>query len=322
MAAANGAHRGRRGAAPADSRRNRGRMDLRQLRYFAAVAETCHFGQASERLRVSQSTISQTIRALEDELGVILLERTTRQVAPTPAGEFLQSEADQIFERVEEAEAGVRRLSAGRSGVLRVAMTGIATYAYLPRIAQLLREHLSGVVLSVQGDMLTPDQCDALRSGSLELGILRPPVVGPDIATVPFVTEGLLLAMPEGHPLVSKPDLSLADLRDEPWVAYSGTHSPINDAVTRACLDAGFMPRREHVGQTTSVLIGLVSAGMGVALVTEGIRALPRRGVVFREVPGVGEVEEVLAFRASTRNPVVSAAVSLLSARDGWAIPS
>ncbi|KQZ11730.1 LysR family transcriptional regulator [Microbacterium sp. Root53] len=292
-------------------------MDLRQLRYFTAVAETCHFGQASERLQVSQSTISQAIRALEDELGATLLERTTRLVTVTTAGAFLYSEAEQIFRRVDEAAVAVKRLAAGKSGFLRLGMTGIATYAYLPRIARLLREELHGVVLSVRGDMLTPDQCDALRSGALGLGILRPPVVGDGIETLPFVKERLLLAMPEAHPLADKPDLTLIDLRDEAWVAYDGDHSPLNDAASHACLQAGFTPRRAHFGLTTSVLLGLVAAGLGVTLVPEGARALPRQGVRFREVDGVGELEQVLAFRKDARDPVVDAAVSLLQAR--WA---
>jgi DNA-binding transcriptional LysR family regulator len=260
-------------------------MDLRQLRYFMAVAETCHFGQASERLQVAQSTISQAIRALEDELGATLLERTTRLVSVTTAGTFLYSEAEQIFRRVDEAAVAVRRLAAGTTGFLRLGMTGITTYAFLPRIARLLREELHGVVLSVRGDMLTPDQCDALRSGTLGLGILRPPVVGDGIETVPFVTERLLLAMPDGHPLADKPDFALIDLRDESWVAYDGDHSPLNEAATHACLQAGFAPRREHFGMTTSVLLGLVAAGLGVTFVPEGARCpaasgcpLPRGG--------------------------------------------
>lgn len=292
-------------------------MDLRQLRYFATVAETCHFGQASERLQVSQSTISQAIRALETELGVTLLDRTTRLVTLTAAGVFLQSEAEQIFSRVDEAALGVARLSAGQTGLLRMGMTGTATYAYLPRIARILREELPDVALSVQGDMLTPDQCDALRAGTLELSILRPPVVGDGITTVPFITESLLLAIPAAHRLADQQEISLADLRDDPWVAYSGQHSPLNEAVTRVCLEAGFSPRREHAGRTTSVLLGLVAAGLGVAVVPEGVRALPQDSVVFREIPGAGTLEQVLAYRSAPHNPIVDAAVPLLA--KAWA---
>lgn len=292
-------------------------MDLRQLRYFAVVAETCHFGQASERLQVSQSTISQAIRTLETELGVTLLDRTTRLVTLTAAGAFLQSEAEQIFSRIDEAASGVARLSAGQAGLLRIGMTGTATYAYLPRIARVLREELPDVALSVQGDMLTPDQCDALRAGTLELGILRPPVVGDGITTVPFIRESLLLAIPATHRLADQADISLVDLRDDPWVAYSSQHSPLNEAVTRICLEAGFSPRRQHAGLTTSVLLGLVAAGLGVTVVPEGVRALPQEGVVFREIPDAGTLEQVLAYRSAPHNPIVDAVVPLLAS--SWA---
>ena len=199
------------------------------------MAETCHYGQAAERLQVSQSALSQTIRQLESELGVSLLTRTTRQVLLTPAGEFLRSEAQQMLSRLNETTDGVRRFSSGQKGLLRLGLTGTAAFAYLPRIARTLRRDLPEVELAVHADMLTPEQCDGIRAGRLDLGILRPPVVGDDIATTPFTTEPLLVAMPANHRLAGKPAISVADLRDEPWVTYSSHHSIINETAIRLC---------------------------------------------------------------------------------------
>lgn len=288
-------------------------IDVRQLRYFSALADTLHYGQAAERLQVSQSALSQTIRQLETELGVTLLNRTTRQVVLTPAGEFLRSEAQQMLSRLDETTDGVRRFSAGQKGLLRLGLTGTAAFAYLPQIARTLRQRLPEVELAVHADMLTPDQCDGIRAGSLDIGILRPPVVGNDIATTPFTTEPLLLAMPADHRLADRSIISVTDLRNEPWVTYSSHHSVLNETATRMCREAGFTPRREHAGAGTSVLLGLVAAGLGVALVPGGVRAFPMEGVVFHELDESEPLELVLAFHASGGSSVARLALPLLT---------
>ena len=119
-------------------------MDLRHLRYFAAVADTCHFGQAAQHLHVAQPALSYAIRQLEAELDVTLFNRTTRQVSLTAAGEFLRGEAARILAGVDEAERGVRRIAAGRSGLLRLGLTGTAAFSHLPRIARMVKRELPG----------------------------------------------------------------------------------------------------------------------------------------------------------------------------------
>src|SRR6476659_9332685 len=145
-------------------------MELRHLRYFIAVAKTCHFGQAAEQLHVAQPALSYAIRQLEAELGASLFTRTTRQVSLTAAGEFLQAEATRILAGVDDAVRGARRIAAGRSGLVRLGLTGTAAFSHLPRIARVVKRELPGVALEVQADMLTPDQCEGLRTGTLDLG--------------------------------------------------------------------------------------------------------------------------------------------------------
>src|SRR6478736_1600831 len=183
-------------------------MELRHLRYFAAVAETCHFGQAAEQLLVAQPALSYAIRQLEAELDVTLFNRTTRQVSLTTAGEFLRGEAARILAGVDEAEQGVRRIAAGRSGLLRLGLTGTAAFSHLPRIARMVKRELPGVALEIRADMLTPVQCDSLRNGSLDLGVLRPPAVGEDIELRTIDVESLILAVSVDHRLPVEPLVS------------------------------------------------------------------------------------------------------------------
>ena len=288
-------------------------MDFRQLRYFSVVAETRHFGQASEQLHVTPSAISQAIRQLEAEFGVVLLNRSTRHVEVTAAGRWLKAEAEQILGRLDEATTGIRRFSAGSAGLLRLGLTGVAAFAYLPRIARAMKRQLPDVALSIHADMLTPEQCEGLTSGSLDLGFLRPPAVGRGLATAPFVTEPLLLALPSGHRLATAPEIHIADLADEPWVAYSDQHSLLNEAATRMCRRAGFEPRREHVCAGTAVLLALVSGGMGIAVVPGGVRAFPMVGIVFRPLAEAEHLEIVIAYRADNDDPGVRAAIRVLT---------
>ena len=289
-------------------------MELRHLRYFAAVADTCHFGQAAEQLHVAQPALSHAIRQLEAELEATLFNRTTRQVALTPAGEYLRAEAARILGSVDDAQRGVRRIAAGRSGLLRLALTGTAAFSHLPRIARVVKRELPAVALEIQADLLTPAQCEGLRTGALDLGVLRPPAVGEDIEMVTLEAESLLVAVSADHRLAVEPVVSLADLRSEPFVSYASRDSAVNDAVLRSCRRAGFVPRREHLAPGTAVLLALVAAGLGVAVVPESVRALPLDGVVFRDLVDAGTVELALAWRRGADNPVVDTVVEVLRA--------
>jgi DNA-binding transcriptional LysR family regulator len=278
-------------------------VELRHLRYFAAVADTCHFGAAAERLHIAQPALSQAIRQLESELGVTLFTRTTRQVRLTPAGRFLREEAERVLGAVDDSVRGVRRIADGRLGLVRIAFTGTAVVTQLPRIARVVKQELPGVALEIHGDVLTPGQCDGLRDGSLDLGVLRPPVSGEGLSVRTIEVEPLVLALPGDHRLATEQEIAMADLRTEGFVLYADRESAVNAAVLRSCRDAGFTPRREHEVTGTVVLLALVAAGLGIALVPASARSLPVPGVTFREVPDAGSIEVALAWRPQEDSP-------------------
>ena len=214
-------------------------MELRHLRYFAEVAETRHFGRAADRLHMAQPALSQSIRQLEAELGTPLFVRTTRQVRLTPAGEFFQLEVARILESVEAGVRGVRRIAAGRQGLVRIAFTGSAAHTELPRMARIVKRELPGMALEIHADLLTPAQVDGLHDGTLDLGVLRPPMPGDGLASRTLSTEPLVLAVAEDHPLAHQPSISMSDLRTERFVLFSGPDSAVNDAVLRSAREVG-----------------------------------------------------------------------------------
>ena len=289
-------------------------IELRQLRYFAAVAETCHFGQAAERLHLAQPGLSQAIRQLESELGATLFTRTTRHVALTQAGEFLYAQARRLLDGADAAVRGVRSIADGRHGLVRLGLTGTAVVSHLPHLARTIKRELPEVALEIHADLLTPAQCERLRDRTLDLGILRPPAVGEEIAVQTLDIEPLVLALPADHRLAAEPVIALADLRNEPFIGFADKDSIVNDVVLQRCRDAGFVPRREHDAPGTSVLLALVAAGLGVALVPGAVRALPLAGVKFRDVVDAGTIELALAWATAAETPVTAAVRTLILA--------
>lgn len=288
-------------------------MELRHLRYFLAVAQTCHFGRAAKQLHIAQSALSHAIRQLESELGAALFTRTTRQVRLTPAGEFFVLEAQRLLGGLDDSVRAVRRIADGSLGVVRVAFTGTAAFSHLPSIARTVKRELPGVSLEIHSDLLTPAQCDGLREGQFDIGVLRPPAQGEGIRLHTIEVEPLVLAVPADHRLAVEPVVSVADLRAEDFIVYAGKDSTVNDAVLRSCRAAGFSPRRELEASGTGVLLALVAGRLGIGVVPASARALPLADVVFRDLLDAESVELALAWRHGDDSPVVRSVVDTLA---------
>ncbi|WP_434446659.1 LysR family transcriptional regulator [Lentzea sp. E54] len=287
-------------------------MEIRHLRYFAAVADTCHFGQAAKRLNMAQPALSHAIRQLEDELGVCLLLRTTRRVELTDAGRFFLDEALHMLNRIDAGIHGVRLLSAGRSGLVRIGLTGAVAFAHMPLLVQSIRKKLPGVEFEVHADLSTREQCDKLREETLDLGVVHPPVHRDDVELRIIGDEPLILALPADHPLTAKESTTVADLRDEPFITGAEAESGIADPVLQMCLNAGFHPRKRHEASSMPMLLALVAAGLGIGVVPASARSVPLPGIVFRCLGGVASVQVALAWNRSKRSRVVANLLKVL----------
>ena len=289
-------------------------VELRQLRYFVAVAEERHFGRAAERLHISQPPLSQQIRRLEREIGAPLLQRTTRRVDLTAGGEVLLARAREILSAVDGATEDTRRAANGEVGRLAIGFTGSATYSTLPALAGALREALPGVVLDLRGEMLTPAQVAGLLDGSLDLGVLRPPVRERELEVEILRREPLVAVLPESHRLAAASVVPLEQLRDEPFVTYpSHFRSVLHDAVEETCDAHGFRPRVALEASETATLVSFVAAGIGVSLVPDSVRHMRVRGAVYRPLgPGAAEVELAVAWRRDDHTPALDRALGIV----------
>lgn len=283
-------------------------MELRRIQYFVAVAEEAHFGRAAERLRMAQPPLSQQIKALEAEMGVELFHRTTRKVELTAAGERFLQRARDILASVDDAVAEAAQVADGMLGRIAIGFTGSATYDLLPSLVRVLRADLPGIELDIHGEMLTPNQVAALTDGSLDLGLLRPPVRSAAIEVQVLRREPLIAVLPAHHELASGDRVRLSDLRDDPFITYpSHNRSVVYEAVIDACQRAGFVPRHAHEVAETSTLVSFVAAGLGVALVPASVQHLRITGATYLPLAGTTlEVELALATRAGETSPLVA----------------
>ena len=294
-------------------------MKLRHLQSFVAVAEELHFGRAAERLHMAQPPLSEQIRQLEAELGVTLLRRTTRRVELAPAGEVLLARAREILASVDRATQDTQRAARGELGRLAVGFTGSSTYALLPALAAALRSALPGVLLELHGELLTPAQVASLLDGTLDLGLLRPPVRQRELAFEVIRWEPLIAAVPQAHPLAAADAVPLEKLSAEPFISYpSHFRSVLHDAIEETCAAHGFLPRVVHEVSETATLVSFVAAGLGVSLVPESTRHMTVDGAVYRPLAGdTTTVELAVAWRRDDVTPVLERALEVVRSEFG-----
>ena len=284
-------------------------MELRHLRYFAAVAETRHFGRAADRLHMAQPALSQSIRQLEAELGTPLFVRTTRQVRLTPAGEFFQVEVARILDAVEAGVRGVRRIAAGRQGLVRIAFTGSAAHTQLPRMARIVKRELPGMALEIHADLLTPAQVAGLHRGQP-----RPRRAASADArrrarrTAPSRPSRWCWRSPPTTAWPTEPVVSMADLRTERVRPLRRLQTPRSTTPScAAARAAGFVPDPRARGGRH---LGAAAARRSRPRRRAGPCLGPRRplaGVVFRDVTDAATVDLALVWRADETNPAVLA---------------
>jgi DNA-binding transcriptional LysR family regulator len=262
-------------------------VELRQLRYFVAVAEEGSFSRAAKRLHVSQPPLSTQIRALEVELKVQLLQRGNRGASLTPAGVIFLDEMRAVLSRLERVKAQMSNAGRGEAGTLRVGFVSIADYGVLPPTLRAFRARLPEIEFQLH-ELTTDAQIRELRGERLDLGLGLAPVPDRDIDFEHLLHEELVLAAPTRHPaLAFKGGVDLRRFSAADFIVPPRELAPgLYDAIIGCCRAAGFMPQIAQQARQMQTVIGLVASGMGVALVPASVRNLRRSGVQYRLLRG------------------------------------
>lgn len=284
-------------------------VHLRDLRYFLAVAEDLHFTRAAERLYVSQPALSKQVRALERQLGVELFRRDRQGVTLTGAGEALLPHARRVLADWAEGAAAVAAARSAQRSTLVVGMsTSPGRGGLLPAIRSRFTAGHPDAALRVR-QVSWEDPTAGLADGDADVAFVWLPLPDADrYAWTVVAEEPRLIALPETHPLASRPELDFADLADEPFLALPESTGPLRDHWLALDERAG-RPARvgAEIAGTEETYEALV-AGLGICLVAEGNAPLiTLGGVVTRAVRGVSPSRYVLAWRKGDRRPLVRA---------------
>jgi len=242
-------------------------LEVREARYFIAVAEELNFGRAAERLQMSQPPLSSAVKAIEKRLGVLLLNRTTRHVVLTAAGTVFLERCRTLVAASADAESAVRLAAQGQLGELRIGAVTTAFTHVLPKaLAAHARSH-PGVDIGVR-EVDTHLGSELLQRREIDIAVVRHGPARPWLRHVTLASEPFVLAAPAGWQLPPEVETDLAAAADLPWVWIPRSGTPdYHDQVASCCRNAGFTPLARHTAQSISSQLTMVGAGLGVALV-------------------------------------------------------
>ncbi|MCZ4350996.1 LysR substrate-binding domain-containing protein [Roseovarius aestuarii] len=257
-------------------------MNLRQLKYFIALAEELHFGRAAAILNIAQPPLSQQIKALEADLDVSLFDRSTRPIALTPAGLALLREGREIVSQVARAEAIARREGSKDAGRLVIGVTGTAALEFAAPVLKALSRRRPNVQVSLR-EMSSPAQLEALEKGDIHIGFVRPPVLDERMSIRLVHSEQFYVALPHDHPKAREKEVRLAELSGTPLVIFERDEAPgFRDLMLHVCRTAGYTPTTIQDAPQMVTMLCLVAAGLGCAMVPASARRLAINDVSFR----------------------------------------
>ena len=258
------------------------RMQFQQLRYFVAVAETTHFTRAAERVHVSQPSLSQQIRALENELGATLFSRARGNVALTEAGEALLPLARRILADAETARHEVQELVQLRRGRVRLGAPPSLCTGLLPDVLRAFHDLHPGIELLIE-ESGSHDLVRELARGALDLALVVLPLPSPSpaLTTVTLLHEDLVVVSPVTRAAPADP-VRIADLEGEPLVMFRHGYD-LRELTVAACRAAGFEPSFTVEGGEMDAVLGFVRAGLGMAVVPSMVAE--RAGQALRVTP-------------------------------------
>ncbi len=289
-------------------------MEMRQIRYFVAIAEEEHFGRAAERLRIAQPALSRQMRLLEAELGFKLFERLPRGVRLNSAGSVMLSEMRDLQSQLARSIATARATAEGSSGILRLSLIeSVAWHGIIPDGLKIFRHRFPGVRTALS-TMPTVDQLERLRLRQTDAAIVYNPLNVDDLVSIPLTTTSIVLAMPVGCPLLDLPEIRIRDLKGYSLIAFQRAASPkLYDDLSAALVDVDF--ERNHISEPTNEteMLALVSTGAGLALSNKTQIWRRPDGVRFAPIADLDVTQSLqLLHRPGDCSPALSAFLDIL----------
>ncbi|MBV9859364.1 MAG: LysR family transcriptional regulator [Alphaproteobacteria bacterium] len=288
-------------------------MDLKDVRYFVALADARHFTRAAAAVGIAQPSLSRQIKKLETELGAELFHRTKRAVALTSVGRAVLNEARLLLAQAETTHHVARAAAGGERGELRLGFIEVAAFGLLPRLVAAFRRAYPKVAVKLT-ELSTTEQVTALRERTIDIGILRAPIPSQEVESVPLFREPVAVVLPSHHHLAKRASIKLAALRNEHFIFHSSEkETRLADEIAAIARQQGFLPQvGQHAGEFHTIC-SLVAAGLGISVVPHSAQAIRISGITYRKLtdPEIA-IDYRLGWLRGSRDPVIKAFHSLV----------
>lgn len=284
-------------------------MQIHQLRYFIAVAEHLHFGNAARSLNISQPPLSQQIKKLEETLDVQLFNRTKRKVELTEAGKMFLQEAYKILEQIELSKDKLKQHSDGELGEIILGYASYSIFDVLPTILSRFYKLYPNVNVTLK-HLSTSKQLEAFKDSEIQLGLLCPPIDQPDLSFEIIYKQPFIVALPANHPLLDIHQGESLDAKELSSCSFILTPRSIGtgyyDSIINLCFDAHFSPRVIQEVNDLHELISLVSTGLGVSIVPKSLIQYKKSNVIYKKLSDDSYlVDTALVYKKEEQSPIV-----------------
>jgi DNA-binding transcriptional LysR family regulator len=284
-------------------------MTVQQLRYFLAVAQYLHFGEAAKACFISQPSLSHSISELETELNLKLFYRDNRVIDLTPAGKVFCADIQSIITRLDDAVIRAKRAGSGYDGVLNIGSLGGLSAGKFPASIMAFKKKYPNLDVTLkQSNMKTLNM--GLLQGTLDVALTRRIDVlqrSDELAWATLYQDRFGIVLRKDHPLAERTHIPFSELADEPFVFLDKEVTPnVYNYTLQLCTSRGLVPRIMHTATTLEIVCTLLKAGMGIAIIPDCALAYGSNELTFIEVEGEDTVSDVvLAWRRRDVNPIV-----------------
>ena len=288
-------------------------IELRHLTYFLAVAQELHFRKAAEKLFISQPGLSRQIKQMEDILETQLFERNKKKVALTPAGHYLKTEVEYIFNHLEKVERQLKLVGDGNSGELRIGFLGSAMQQVIPQLLLQIKENYPKVKTSLE-ELSNFAQVDGVLNDQLDMGFVRVSRVPSTLEMKTVFTDTFSLVLPERYPILTREFEGMHQFANDDFILFSQAYSPLYyETIMSICKDAGFSPKISHKSVHAHTIFKLVENHMGIAIVPTSLQNGFQMRVKFIELKNIPQRAELsVIWKKEHTNPVLKNCMELL----------
>ena len=294
-------------------------MDIQQIRYFLILAKELHFWRTSEKVYITQSSLSRRIKALEDELGVELFERNKRNVKLTEAGRFLKDKWEVLIDEIDRSNMHAKKIDEGATGYINICYPGSISFSFLPAVL----ERISNTLPQLKMDLMEPtdqNHGNLLLNYKIDLAFSREAVKNPAIIAKQLYAENICLVVPESHRLNDKNFKNIQQLKDEKFIISGIHYTTFYSSLLRSLFqEAEIEPHVSIESDFGSMILGLVAKNIGISILPKSFKMAGMPGIRFIDMEQ--EIDLFINYRKDDKSPVLKNVLSIVeSLSEGFTV--